>query len=152
MTRRSEIKGVAQGLIDSFNSRNNDVDGYWGIGKLYKFAKSKETDTLRIDLLRKEIVPSSKEFNNTIETYRLMLESLLKSNGIPFNWLHSVNIIIEFNQEPQPKYHFLRSALGDPYICTCEIVDDNGRLRKAIAGNNCWPHDPQRERRSSRCK
>lgn len=42
---------------------------------------------------------------------------------------------------------YWRSALGDPYICTCEIIDDTGKLHKAITGNNCWPHDPQREKR-----
>ena len=36
MTGRRELGSIASGLDGSFNRRNNDVGGSWGIGKLYK--------------------------------------------------------------------------------------------------------------------
>ena len=34
MAKSKELKNIASGLYGSFISRNNDVRGYWGVGKL----------------------------------------------------------------------------------------------------------------------
>lgn len=58
--------------------------------------------------------------------------------------------MIRFNQEFDKRYHYFRSALGQPYICTLTIIDDFGKEHAVSTGGNCLPHDPSREFRSSR--
>lgn len=35
MGRRKEFKSIVEDVTQFFISRNNDIEGYWGIGKLY---------------------------------------------------------------------------------------------------------------------
>jgi len=147
---RKELKNIAGGIIGSFNSRNNDVDGYWGIGKLYSFAMSKDTDTVTLDLTNETISPKTTEFDSLIKFYRNMLISQLKAKHIPYDYLAKVEITVSFAQQYQEKYHWWRSAVGKPCICTCEITDDRGGKRCVTRGNNCRPHDSSIESRSTR--
>ncbi len=150
MASRKELKNIAGGIIGSFNSRNNDVDGYWGIGKLYSFAMSKDTDTVTLDLTNETISPKTTEFDSLIKFYRNMLISQLKARHIPYDFLDKVEITVRFEQQYQKKYHWWRSALGKPCTCTCEIIDNRGGKRSVINGNNCRPHDSAMESRSTR--
>ena len=150
MARRRELGSIASGIIGSFNSRNNDVNGYWGIGKLYLYVQNMESKSIQINLLDKTLSPPSKEFIKLLDDYHSMLLSQFSRRGIPLDWIVSAKITVTFESEYQHKYHFWRSALGKPCICSCEIVDDNGRIHKAVTGNNCLPHNPLREQRSTR--
>ncbi|MFZ6748862.1 hypothetical protein [Undibacterium sp. Ren11W] len=150
MARRTNLGSVSSGLIGSFNSRNNDVGGYWGIGKLFSFANSGNVDTVSIDLLSGAISPPTDQFASLIAFYRAMLEARLKGQGISAAWVSKAVITVKFNQAFDHKYHYFRSALGTPYVCKCEIIDDNGKMHCAAAGNNCRPHSPAEESRSSR--
>jgi hypothetical protein len=149
---RKELKNIAGGIIGSFNSRNNDVDGYWGIGKLYSFAIANDTDTVTLDLTNETISPKSTKFDSLIKFYRNMLISQLKARHIPYDFVAKVEVSVKFEQQHQKKFHWWRSALGKPCICTCEIIDDRGGIRRVIAGNNCRPHDSTMESRSTRVK
>jgi hypothetical protein len=62
MARRKEFKNIANGLICSFVSRNNDVYGYWGIGKLYSHMLKSKTMTIEINILDIAISPNNNEF------------------------------------------------------------------------------------------
>ena len=150
MVSRKELKNIGGGIIGSFNSRNNDVDGYWGIGKLYRFAILNDTDTVILDLINESISPNTTEFDSLIEFYRNMLISQLKVRHIPYDFLDKVEIIVRFEQQYQEKYHWWRSAFGKPCVCTCEITDERGSNRGVITGNNCQPHDSAMESRSTR--
>ena len=150
MASRKELKSIAAGIIGAFNSRNNDLDGYWGIGKLYSFALSNKTDSVTLDLMNETISPKTTEFDSLIEFYRNMLISQLKSKHMPYDYLVKVEITVSFAQQYQDKYHQWRSALGNPCICTCEIIDDRGGKRSVTRGNNCLPHDSVIESRSRR--
>jgi len=147
---RKELKNIAGGIIGSFNSRNNDVNGYWGIGKLYSFAILNSTKTVTIDLTNETISPQTTEFKPLIDFYRDMLISQLKVRHIPYDFLEKVKITISFDQQYQHKYHWWRSALGEPCICTCEIIDNLGSKRSVSTGNNCRPHNPSTESKSTR--
>ncbi len=152
MGHRKELKNIAGGIILSFKSRNNDVDGYWELGKLYGYAKTCGINTIELNLLDLSIKPDSKNFDDLLKLWRSKLESHLKSRNIPISWLKSVIVIAKFNQEYEMKYHYWGSSLGDPCTCTCEITSDNGRVYSVTTGTNCRPHDPRRERRSTRRK
>ena len=150
MARRIELGSIASGLIGSFSSRNNDVDGYWGIGKLHKFVENEANKVVVIDLLSGCIHPPTDEFNSLIKFYQARLASHLKARNISPDWLSSVEITAEFETEYEKKHHYWRSGLGKPYKLKCDILDDNSKHHVAYAYNNSRPHDPARESRSCR--
>lgn len=55
MARRKELGNIAQGIVSSFVSRNNDYDGYWELAKLYDLSKDSDGGEVSIDLLGKSI-------------------------------------------------------------------------------------------------
>ncbi len=124
MARRTELKGIACGMLGRFNSRNNDVDGYWGIGKLCRAANEYGTSSVVIDLLTAQTIPAS--------------------------WIAMPTIELDFKPEFNSQHHFFRSAVGRPYLSTLRITDDLGKSYAVTAGGNCLPHDPRNERRAIR--
>jgi hypothetical protein len=84
-----EIKNVASGLYGSFISRNNDVAGYWGIGKLCLLVQNRKTTTVQLDLLARTITPESPETTKLLAGYRLLLQEHLSAQGIPIRWVVS---------------------------------------------------------------
>lgn len=150
MARRKNLGSISSGIIGSFNSRNNDVGGYWGIGKLFSFANSVNVDTVSIDLLNGAISPPTDHFPSLVVFYRAMLEARLQGQNMSAAWVTRAVITVKFNQAFDPKYHNFRSALGTPYVCKCEISDDNGKVHYAAAGGICRPHSSVEESRSSR--
>lgn len=150
MARRKELKGIANGLITSFNSRNNDVDGYWGIGKLHKFVEHTSKKEVSIELLSGTIKPKTSEFDALIHSYREKLNSHLIAHSIPRSWVVSVDLIALFETEYEKDKHHWRSGLGKPYRIKCDILDDMGVHHISYAYNNSRPHDPNKESRSNR--
>jgi len=150
MARRKELKSIASGIIGSFRSRNNDVDGYWGIGKLFKFAESNHVDEVKIDLLNCCITPATLEFDPLISHYKSLLVKNMASRHISLQWLSKATVTVLFNQEYVDKYHYWGSGLGKPCICHCELTDDKGRTYKVTTGTNCKPHNPEKEFKSNR--
>ncbi|WP_378178258.1 hypothetical protein [Aquimarina sp. SS2-1] len=69
MGKRKLFKNIANGVLGSFVSRNNDVQGYWGIGKLYSLMINKDKYEVEIDLINLTILPNKSEFNNMIEYF-----------------------------------------------------------------------------------
>ncbi|MGY8770964.1 MAG: hypothetical protein ACKVH8_21345 [Pirellulales bacterium] len=145
--RRKELKNIAGGIVGSFISRNNDIDGYWGLGILYRFANQRQVDMIQLDLLNLTITPASTKFYPIVRYWNAKLEYHIERRSIPRSWLQSVIVTTKFNQEYEEKYHAWRSALGDPCLCTCEIKVNDGRVYSVTVGTNCWPHDPEREMR-----
>ncbi len=150
MVRRRELLDVAGGILGSFNSRNNDVAGYWGIGKLYKSASDAGTPEVAIDLLQGKISLDTDEFRLLMSGYHEMLRRLLRNRSIPESWISIVRVEIRFDVECDERFHAFRSALGRPYICKLTITDDHAREHSVSKGGNCLPHDPRRESRSNR--
>ncbi|MCE1160230.1 MAG: hypothetical protein LWW74_03345 [Burkholderiales bacterium] len=147
MARRKELVNVAYGLAHSFNSRNNDVGGYWGIGRLYRLAVKQAVKSVQIELVTKRMYPSNPEFEPMIQKYQTLLFSMLSKLHIPQDWVKFVWIRVEFESEFKAEYHFYRSALAKPTTIKCEIVDDYGRQHVAFAYSNSRPHDPKKELR-----
>jgi hypothetical protein len=150
MARRKELGSIASGLAGSFNSRNNDVDGYWGIGKLYKFALADDTKEVEFELIDKKISLKTSDFDCMIAAYRDKFLGYLSGRHIPIDWVSSVKISVSFECESMPKEHNWRSALGKPCLIKCDISDDKGRHHIAFAYNVCRPHDPKKENKSNR--
>ncbi|AKP32314.1 hypothetical protein [Yersinia aleksiciae] len=145
MARRTELAGIANGMIGSFNSRNNDVGGYWAIGQLKSYATINGFSKVMFNLILNESMPEIRLLNKVISNYSIKLSTLLKLQSIPTSWVQSATITIQFTgAAPTPKEVF-RNSLGDFYRCTCDIVDDRGKCYIASDYGFCKPHSEHSE-------
>lgn len=148
MARRKELKNVAAGLYGSFISRNNDVAGYWGIGKLCSLAQATETTTVQLNLLTQTIAPTSPQFTKLLAGYHSILRKHLSARGIPFNWVVSANIELEFDPEDHPKKHVPIVTWGNYFKLSVAIVDDKDKEHSISGFSYCGPHNPMQEHQS----
>ena len=125
------------GVLGSFISRNNDVGGYWALGKLYKHAVKANALTVCVDLLDSTITPPSGDFAAMTKHFQQMLGSQLTARRLPTDWVRSATVCVEF-------------APDEVFNCAVVITDDRGRQHRAAASRTCWVHDPARELRSTR--
>ena len=148
MARRKELKNIAYGLLNSFTSRNNDVDGYWGIGKFYALMEHSNNYKIEIDLISKYIKPPDKEFKRLIEEYSNPLLVQLQNRRLKIEYLKLAKIILSgYPNEPTPAM-----GLTAPHRihCVFELIDDLGIVHKAENETWCRKHDPKKELKSSR--
>ena len=150
MGRRREFKGVAHGVVGSFVSRNNDVGGYWGIGKLYTHALRNNVHGIDIDLLARNMSPFGEEFRNTLGTYAELFLKHCHARRLASKWVVSARARIDFNLSAGDRRAPPQGARGDLFDCFVEIKDDLGHIHTAHSLGWCSPHDPRRESRSTR--
>lgn len=135
---RQVLKNIAQGLLNSFISRNNDVNGYWGIGKLYTLMLNKSINKVEIDLLNISISPSNDEFQYRISKYSEELLNKLYGKKLNKNIIKSAKIVLICSDITISK-----SLLNN---VKCKIIIDNNE--KQITFNNevyCRKHNPKVE-------
>lgn len=148
MARRKELKNVASGLYGSFISRNNDVSGYWGIGKLSLLAQKNGTTTVQINLISKSIVPESLEFSKLLAGYHSFLQRHLSIRGIPSNWVVSANIELNFKPEHPSGKHIPITTWGNLFKLSVTITDDMNKNHMVYGYSYCGSHNPGKEHRS----
>jgi len=120
MARRRALKGIAGGLVSSFISRNNDVNGYWGIGKLYSHMLKSKVDILRIDLIQNTIEPKSSEFEFRISKYYEWMMAQIEKQNINKNYLKNTEVIIEkLPKQADPLKLKCRVEITDHYNREC---------------------------------
>lgn len=132
------------GLLGSFVSRNNDVDGYWALGKLYKHALETNAPTVCVDLVRLAITPPNDSFAAMALHFQQLLAGQLKARCLPVNWVRAATVCVEFGRKKS------NTSPGDLFNCVVMISDDRGREHLAAANGACWIHDPAKESRSTR--
>ena len=96
MPRGTRLRNIAIGLCGSFNSRNNDLDGYWAIGKLRSLAEQYGRTTVILDLLTLSILPSSSEFAPVLARYRRLLEKLANLSRIGLEEITTARVALDF--------------------------------------------------------
>lgn len=159
MRRRAELGSIGSGVLQSFVSRNNDLDGYWAMGKLYLYSIHAKSRTLQLDLIEGKVIPPVRtlawwyprpDFAWMMAEYRTMLASILERRNVPLYWLNGAVVTIGFdNAEAAPKY-IRAGAQGRPYTCRLILIDDLGRNHEFRHDGWCWPHDPLAEQRRGR--
>jgi hypothetical protein len=97
MAGRKQLKNLANGLLGTFVSRNNDINGYWGLGLLRLYAAQRSLQTVSIDLLsqgleKEQISPIDIAWRN----YRKWLFEKLSDAGIDPMELRAAEIRIRF--------------------------------------------------------
>lgn len=150
MPRRRELAAVASGLLGSFVSRNNDVGGYWAIGKLYRHAIENDAPRVVIDLMAKTMAPSAAEFEGMVSHYAEVFGQQCNARHLPADWVAQVQVWIRFDVAPNDPLAPSHSERETPFECVVAIEDDLGRTHTAQHQGWCAPHDPARERRSGR--
>lgn len=142
MAKRKEFAGIVNSVVSSFVSRNNDLEGYWALGRLYKLALECGANAVSLDLFSGRMTPSWSLGTVVTEAYRNMLLSLTAKAGIPNEYVSSAEIAIVFGERP--------GVAETPFVCRLSVVDDRGRLYVGVATGSCRAHDPRRELRSTR--
>ena len=150
MAKRKELKSIASGLCGSFISRNNDVSGYWGIGRLNLLARQCNVQTVHIDLLMQSMSPTSPQFSKLVTGYSQILQSRLFARRIPANFVVSATIELDFKPELSLIKNVPIATWGAPFGLNVTLVDDRGTNHAVSGYSYCGPHDPLRESRSAR--
>ena len=148
MPKRKHIKSIAEGILSSFISRNSDVDGYWGIGKLYSLMLSTKQMEVSIDLLNKTIAPTASIFLDVIEEYSERMIEIFERRGLSKQ--HIVAAKIYLKGFPNEKRKDLGQIAPNRVECVFTITDDLGKERFITKDVWCRPHDPRNELRSTR--
>lgn len=150
MPRRKELKGIAFGIASSFSSRNNDVDGYWALGLLYKLAAEAGSSCFSLNMKSGQSTPAFRFSRRIMEPYATFLGDQLKKKG--FEWCHveSAIIVLDFNVSPTKRQVMFKSTWGEPFACRVHLTDDLNRVWSSEIRGWCGIHDPLKEHRSTR--
>jgi hypothetical protein len=150
MTRRRELSGISGGLVNSFVSRNNDVGGYWAIGKLCSHSLQTGETELSMDLLTKRISPPNPEFGPMLGKYAARLVASLKKQQFSLQIITAADVRLSFDAQlgPDPMRPSVTGYF--PFRCTVTLTDDFGRSHVGRLSGVVLPHDPRRETKSTR--
>lgn len=134
--KQGELNALAHSLCGYLLSRNNDIDGYCGLGVLCALSQRQPVAMFRFRMVPGEPV--------VIGGCTLMRSKLVTDNLVKFD-LDSITGQMTFSKlGPRP---------GEPqwYMCTVAIaVSQGGRTGIDTASRACWAHEPTLERRSTR--
>lgn len=150
MAGSRHLKGIAQGLLGTFVSRNNDIYGYWGLGILRSLAVNNGLTKIFIDLTENDDnFSDTSPLRLTEHTYKKRLNDMLDKAGIDQNEVSRAEIRIEFcTFEEYPKA--VRDTRGEPYVCSVLLSNRFGSSYVASKIGVCAPHDPNKDRKSTR--
>jgi len=148
MSRQGEMKNIANGLISSFVSRNNDVYGYWGIGKFCSLMLSKEPMVIEIDLINKKMEPINEEFKVIISEYSNRLLRDLKKFKLSFDNLNGAKIILKCY--PDESISEFGKIAPHRMNCSIEIIDELNLIQTITKNVWCRSHNPEKESKSTR--
>lgn len=125
MPRGARLTNIASGLCGSFASRNNDLDGYWSIGKLRTLAERYGRTSVLLDVLTSSIHPSSSEFAPVLARYRSLLTKLADLSGIRLEEITAAHITLDFAPPPWPRVSYYKPQWGDQFTLTVTINADS---------------------------
>ncbi len=150
MAGHKHLKGIAHGLLGTFVSRNNDIDGYWGIGVLRSFALEHNLSSLALDLIDKSPnFAKGSPVQSVEERYRGWLSSVLAKEGVDQQLLRSAEIRLRFTTFAEFP-DTIRDTRGEPFVCQVGLTSDQGIVYSASRIGVCAPHEPAKESRSVR--
>lgn len=141
--KRNKIKNIANGILNSFISRNNDIGGYWGIGKLYYLMLKNESNTIEINLIEQIINPEGEEFNCMVSKYSNLFFKKMKEKNIDKKVIKELKIILKSSINLNEPY--LLNKI-DCSIYFMDISDNEFSLDKNVM---CRKHNPKLELKRS---
>ncbi len=143
MGKKKQFKNIINGLLCSFISRNNDVNGYWGIGKLYSLMVKSESLKIEIDLINKTISPNDNEFKLLVSKYSAYLFNRMKVEKIDKKHLIKATVILI----GYPNNPILSLGILAPHKIHCRILIIDSLNTKYALEKNVWcrEHNPKLE-------
>jgi hypothetical protein len=129
---RNKLRGVAHAVLGSFVSRNNDIDGYWGLGLLRSFADSTGVAELCLDLGTGAVEPSGSLPLSICRTYQQILKDQLLRRRVAAR-VTRAEIRLVFNSPPTGMVRFV--SYGDPFTCVVSLVDGNGQAHQSMSAS-----------------
>lgn len=147
---RRELLDVAAAVAGSFVSRNNDVNGYWGLGLLRAHADRNGLRSLRFDILEQDADAQGGAPALVADAYRRVLARQLAIRRIKPGIVTKAEILLTF--DPDEPNTPSASTYGAPFSCTARLTDHRGREFERVRAGCCAPHNPLRELRSPREK
>ncbi len=147
MARRKDLKNILQGIVGAFVSRNNDLNGYWAIGKIYKAAVDHKIEIVHLDLLGSSSSLGTAEINQLAQIWSEKLATELAKCNIPKGWLRTAKMTCEFTTDVQNIEVSGIYPVGDLGKYTFEIITDIGSTYSQSKIVKCRQHDASREQK-----
>lgn len=145
MGKRKLLKNIAYGLINSFISRNNDVSGYWGIGKLYSLMINSDKFEIEINLVKQSISPFNNEFNDMINYFSQKLFNQMNKQNVKKSFLKEACIVLI--SSPSNTSSSTRKTALTQMKCKIIITDDLEKRYIVETYVLCRKHRPKLENR-----
>lgn len=147
MIARRKFNHTAAGLLNKFVSRNNDIDGYWGLGVLYMEARA-SANRVAFDLLDEAAQPASPVCISVVRTWAAYLRMALARHGLTSHALAAATVSIEFDLVLPKRPLYI--PYGDPFECVAHLQAADGREFTRRRTGYCLPNDQFRGIRSAR--
>jgi hypothetical protein len=146
------LRSVANGLVGTFVSRNNDVSGYWGIGQVQREIEGLSDTVVELDLLHGKATPEGPIARALIAHYSTYLFASLAREGFTRSEVTAAKVLVEFGNFGEAKDRDLFSTIGQPFNCKAVLTSRSGKTFSAVRGGLSRPHNPAIERRSLRAQ
>ncbi|RVM86362.1 hypothetical protein [Sinorhizobium meliloti] len=134
MSRREQFRGICHGVLGTFVSRYNDLDGYWALGQYVAFLDRIGECQLLLKLGDATVLPEGPGFAAAAKYYRGAVLRMMKTNAMPQAWFANGTMKVSI-------------VATSTATCEIEIVSDLGRTYRSERTINVRPHDPVIERR-----
>jgi hypothetical protein len=127
------MNALASSLCAYLCSRNNDINGYWGIGILCATSKRERKPKFGFKIYPGELL---RIYSCEISESKQVTEKLVKFD------LDSIEGRLSFFEDGRYPHG------AEKYTCGIAIAITQGcRTGLSMSHVECWPHDPSRERR-----
>ena len=148
MAANKELHGILNDVLSSFVSRNNNLDGYWAIGKLHALSVSQEGFDISLDLVKTRAASSHQDIETVRETYHTLLVRLVKNREFSERVFVLVVITLMFDasvDSPNASSNVSKSK----FLASIVAMDTHGGWYKHSISGWSRPHNPQLETRRS---
>jgi len=144
MASMKRLRNIGAGLLSSFMSRNNGVEGWWAPGLLYNEAPQ---GVMCLDLLAWEAAPPGAAAGTVARTYGDMLRRALLRERIDAAELAAATVELRFGTAARPVRY---RTTGEPFDCTVTLRTRDGRAVTRQEHDRCTRHQPWLFSRSGR--
>lgn len=136
MAIRERLNHVAAGMASAFIGRNNDLDGYWAPGLMYRELTGSSPEVV-LDLLDGSARPGLPDCTRVACRYAALMRLALAKKGLQPAALAHASVHVRFNAATQGKRSFNLVA-GEPFAVTV-ILRTGDREARCIRESYCKP-------------
>ncbi|KQQ45115.1 hypothetical protein ASF61_21025 [Duganella sp. Leaf126] len=135
MKVRSRLKHSAAGLLSRFVGRNNDYQGFWALGLLYRGVQVPPWH-IELDLLSGTASPINAIAACIAARESAYLRAALSKQMLDWQCLQRASLTLQFNADVSVRYTGANPA-GEPFLCTVELVLATGQSASSSVTGRC---------------